>query len=377
MATSATKPAKKLREVLQEQQEPFLLDIYLTERGYLKKSLSSNAGLSCGHARSSTLNKSRRGIPHHSKVFKTVSGKLISISESLKIKNSGNRKGKVGGVCVTEMPRNDPEVTAEAHRISFASSTTVFNSCSESNAEETSNSLHVEFNAEKRSFKHCDQSGKELTGCLRKFQWRCKESSKQLGPVSALEEIPTRGRSPLHNKKHGFGRKQEENSTETSVVFSRQVTENSVLSTSLWKLLFHAATTEKPKHAVVKSYPPSQHLKSKRILNQSKQLLFDCVREMIATQGRTGMKQQHSKNFLRSEEFAKLISEKVNAWGNQPVDESNIMQPLDLNILDSELEWSDFEQQKREIGVEIGDAILEEIRKEIVIDMNNFGTARC
>lgn len=49
MATSALKTVlvKQLKEYLQEQQEPFKLNTYLSERQYLRKSSSSDEGNSC------------------------------------------------------------------------------------------------------------------------------------------------------------------------------------------------------------------------------------------------------------------------------------------------------------------------------------------
>jgi hypothetical protein len=81
MASSASKPApaKKLREHLQEQQEPFSLDNYLSERRY-KKRLSPD-GRSFGstndlmRSRSYKLNKGSKRILYGTKILASVISK--------------------------------------------------------------------------------------------------------------------------------------------------------------------------------------------------------------------------------------------------------------------------------------------------------------
>lgn len=67
--------------------------------------------------------------------------------------------------------------------------------------------------------------------------------------------------------------------------------------------------------------------------------------------------------------LGKLMSEKLKAWEKQSGDELNITRLLDFDFQDSVQEWSDFKQQMRGIAFKIGDAILEEIRDQLVTDL--------
>ena len=83
-------------------------------------------------------------------------------------------------------------------------------------------------------------------------------------------------------------------------------------------------------------------------LVQRKKLLFDCVREVV---------EAHEKN------------EKIWAWEKQPGKETSINHPLHLDFTASTQEWNDLKRESRKIGLEIGEAILEEMITETVTDM--------
>lgn len=149
MASTTAKPAKQLGELLQEQQEPFTLDAYLIERGYEKKSMNSKTEGKCGFcnvnsikflSRSTTsgLNKSRKA----SKFWRAICKKLVYTDKSKSLDKS-ICDVKVVEFSVNEMPKNGQEV-AESDRFSSASSTTVYNSCSESDDKDETppTSLH-------------------------------------------------------------------------------------------------------------------------------------------------------------------------------------------------------------------------------------------
>lgn len=113
-------------------------------------------------------------------------------------------------------------------------------------------------------------------------------------------------------------------------------------------------------------------LKLKMVLEKTKKLLFDCVREVVETHERNERGQQHYKQFLGPEELGKLICERIKSWGKQAGDKTNINYFLDLDFMDLGEEWSAFEQQKREIEMEIGEAVLEDIKNELVTEMIDF-----
>ncbi|XP_031281418.1 uncharacterized protein LOC116139923 [Pistacia vera] len=386
MANTKPKVVKQLGQFLQEQQEPFILEIYLSERGYQKKNLNSESSTRFSQGNSSkslkgsgntSPNKSKKVTPQFSKVLRAAYKKFTSIKDSLRIKNNDNRNGQFS---VTEMARNSQEV-AEPDGFSTASSTTVFNSCSDSEVEETSTSVQkndVSFiENTSQSFKLWSPGDKEAAA-EGKLQWRCVEDSKQISPVSVLEEITShRGSSPDKTARQGSGNTQEENPSRSCITLSKKITEDSILSTSFWSILFHSAI-EKPSCAgatetqePVHSKSTSQFFKSKKVVQQTEQLLFDCVREVLESHGKE-RRQQNKKEFLGSELLGNLVCEKIKAWGKQSVDGFNITQLLNADIQDSIKEWNDFEAQQRDIALEIGDAILEEIKDQIVTEMLYF-----
>ena len=101
--------------------------------------------------------------------------------------------------------------------------------------------------------------------------------------------------------------------------------------------------------------------------------MFDCVREMVENQGRKEKPHQQQRKYLASEELGKhIIEDKIKCWGKQSAGESNLAELVESELMDSAQEWSDFKPQRRKIGFEIGNAIFEEIRTEIVMDMIDF-----
>lgn len=166
------------------------------------------------------------------------------------------------------------------------------------------------------------------------------------------------------------------------MIMPSKVTEDSILSASMWELLFQSASEEQRCSGVselmelVRSdqSPQTQLLKSKRMLQQTRQLLFDCMRELVETHARkVGEKQQHNyRQFLGPEELGKLLSKKMKGWSEQAGDATNITNLLDLDFSDSIQEWSNFDPAKTEIVSEIGDKILQEIIDEIVSEANDF-----
>ncbi|KAK3231193.1 hypothetical protein Dsin_003074 [Dipteronia sinensis] len=363
MATTTSKPVKKLGQFLEEKQEPFVLEIYLLEKSCLKKKKKLNSDKSLKRSEScSKSSTSKKGIiPQCPKLFKVVYNKLVSINgSSLKIKNNDKRDGEFN---VTEVARNDQQV-AESDQFSSASSTTVFNSCSESDAEEATTSH--------QPFRICNPEQKEA-GADRD-QWRHREESKQISPVSVLEGIPS------NNSRHDLGTSHEENNPSKScIIVTKKISDDSILSASLWNLFFHSAT-EKPSSAgaaelqdLIRYKSTSEFLKSKRVLQQTKQLLFDCVREAVETQQHGKEKsQQNRRENLGSELLGKLICEKIKAWKRQSGGRLNITKQLESDYKDSAQEWNSFEPQIKDIAMEIGDAILEEIRDQIVTEMVYF-----
>lgn len=123
------------------------------------------------------------------------------------------------------------------------------------------------------------------------------------------------------------------------------ITEDSILSAYLWNLLVQTTVpAEKSSCAGLTSVgrPHSSAFSiSKWVMQQTKQLRLDCVRESI-----------EKKHVVCKE-----------------IRESKLREMLLDSTKDKEY-WGDYETEKREdIGVVIGNAIVEEITSEVVMDM--------
>ena len=153
MASTSADPQKRLSDFLKDQQEPFILEVYLLERGYSKRRNCTqhhddSGKVTLKRSASSASNKltttSRKILLPFSKVLKAGFKKLANFhSESEKTRNSENRNEDVnvpdprtGRVIGQAAPEKEPG--------SSASSSTVFNSCSEVDEEETSISPYRE-----------------------------------------------------------------------------------------------------------------------------------------------------------------------------------------------------------------------------------------
>ncbi|KAL3340327.1 hypothetical protein AABB24_028786 [Solanum stoloniferum] len=139
--------SKQLGQFLQEQQEPFTLQIYLLERGQFKnKHLISDRDFRCCSTNSSTYlflkrsascgaKKRRKQILNCSKIVKYVFNKLVTFSHNQKIKNLANDQEH------NNSTSKNSNVTANDEKISSTSSRTVFNSCYDS-SDADDNFLH-------------------------------------------------------------------------------------------------------------------------------------------------------------------------------------------------------------------------------------------
>ncbi|KAJ8541214.1 hypothetical protein K7X08_002030 [Anisodus acutangulus] len=185
--------SKQLGQFLQEQQEPFTLEIYLLERGRSirgKSTLFSDGDFRCCSRNSSTkflkrsancgAKKRRKVIPNCSKIVKSVFNKLVTIIHNQKIKNLGSVEQNNG---TSKNINCQGNTNADYDKFSSASSSTVFNSCLDtSDAEEADNLSSPQ--AADDNFLHEEQ----VTEDRRKLRLDFLEESEQLSPVSVLEE---------------------------------------------------------------------------------------------------------------------------------------------------------------------------------------------
>ncbi|XP_028793626.1 uncharacterized protein LOC114761688 [Neltuma alba] len=386
---STSKPQKKLSEFLNEEQEPFVLELYLFERGCSRKwNLTQDQGgngvnigdsaRSLERSASCAPNKKRKALLSFSKVLTSVYKKLPAHSETPVTRDSDNRDEDA--VSVPETERVDQKV-AETDRFSSASSSTSFNSCSE--IGEVEEETWISSHKDKPSFisDTCRASNacnivvtSQQATSNGKHRRRYIEHSRAL-----LERMhPRKVQLSQHNErvKDDVGRTEQRILNCGEVVMPKKITEDSLLSAALWGLLIQSA--EGDGHSMdlqeILGTNVSQVLKSKRALHTTKQLLFDCVREIAASFPGTDEGQTGYKQLLGAEELGNLICQKTIEWGQQAGDQTNLTFLLTSDYLKSINEWGDFEPQVKDISFEVADAVLDCINNEIISEMLDIFT---
>ncbi|XVF64222.1 hypothetical protein PTKIN_Ptkin09bG0151200 [Pterospermum kingtungense] len=330
--TTTSKPARQLGELLQEQQEPFILEVYLSERRCVGKNTTSGANSIYCHGNpdkfrknSGTRNKRKKGIPHFPTVLKFVCNKFLTI-KGLRAKNSDEEDGKPS---IIEMDRNNRETAGPD------SSTRVYDSSSDSDTDEPSKFADNSKSKRKEnivlSVGVTDNANRLLMQSFNGVAWdtalnHCLKKNLLQPPL-------------LDNSRRG-------SSTMQKSFLPKLITEDSILSASLWNVLLQTTPERWSFEGLTELQGPDSSNSSQ--LSISKEELVD---------------NNHGKEVLGSEEIGKAIGEKIKGCG----EESNIQQLLESDILDSTQgqEWNDFESQKRDIG----NAIAEEITDEVVMDM--------
>ncbi|KAK1299889.1 hypothetical protein QJS10_CPB13g00079 [Acorus calamus] len=163
---------------------------------------------------------------------------------------------------------------------------------------------------------------------------REEDDHKQFSPVSVLELSCNEG-SPVHSK--------EENPSISSFNPANKASEDFPVSESLLEFLFH-----------------SLHEQPMWVLKQTTQLLVDCVKESKENN------QQKRQGRCSDEE---TICEEILLWAKQGGDPTNTAQMAGLAIASSTKEWKQLHDEVDEVGIDIGDAIFEEIIDEVVSEM--------
>ncbi|KAG6652154.1 uncharacterized protein LOC122314454 [Carya illinoinensis] len=350
MASYASKPApaKKLRQHLQDQQDPSNLDIYLSERSWYMKSWRS-LGCDC--------NKGIKGISYVTRILASAIYKFIPTNNSQELSNE-----------IVSPARRKTHLIAEK-RVIF--STKCLNACISadySNIEE--NCLRSKRNrggthaSPATAFEFGKSNRVEATADTI-LQWISMEESMQLSTTSVLREAPSNEEGDFKTKKAL--------SSYTSIPSIRDVGD-SIVSVSLLQLLKNSSIEKrshvsfaKPKGLTSKgSSESSQCLRCKRLLQQRKQLLFDSEKEALETHGRNE-KKEHTQGISDTEDMEIMICEHICSWGKQAGGFTNkLTHQMNFDFSKTLEEWCDFHQLKREIGMKIGDAIMEEIVREMI-----------
>lgn len=343
--------SKQLGQFLQEQQEPFTLELYLLERGQFRsKHLISDGDFRCcsrnfsstkflKRSASCGAKKRRKVIPSScSKIVKSVFNKLVTISHNQKIKNLANDQEHNNN----STSKNTNIIADDDHKFSSASSATVFHSCSDSSDADEADNLSSPQAADD-NFLH----EKQVFEDRRRLRLDFLEESKQLSPVSVLEETESSDDDDsLHVKKQNSvkAKKQED--------FSAPSVSNSG-----------------------ETSPESRYNKNKKAIQQSRELLFDCVKEVVENQKNKDPQKEEFQRILGAEQLWELMLQNIWLWSQESINETNINHLMHFDLLNS-FEQSSGVEEKREIGKVVGDLIFVDISNEIVLDMLNYSSSR-
>ncbi|XP_004498957.1 uncharacterized protein [Cicer arietinum] len=327
MASSIAKPQKRLVDFLNEQQEPFMLELYLLEKGYSKRwCFNEDSSNNLDKTSSCSLNKKRKRkiLSPFCKILISLVNKLVLHSQS------------------STLPTRDYELR-EKHAIcnveySSATYSPMFNSCS--NVDEEGNSI----SSHRVRTKECH---------IRWKRQRCIE-----GRPKSLEKIPLH-RVPNLNEE--VGRMQQR------IRKPKKITEESLLSVAILNLLGVSIKKENCTNDLQEYLPEPHVLKSKRVSHKIKKLLFDCVRDITIPLPTKEDRKQVCRESMGPIELGKLTCQRTQEWGQHI--EDGLTSLLTNNYLDSIIEWSNFESHVKDISFEITDAILEIMNNEIVSEM--------
>ncbi|KAG7024317.1 hypothetical protein SDJN02_13131, partial [Cucurbita argyrosperma subsp. argyrosperma] len=306
-------PRSPLRQLLQEQQEPFELEDYLFEREwYSRKSSNRGSGFGCSGGKLNGVMKFGKGFVEINKMLRNSCKKLLSIHRKQQQTKDVGENGWFFSVGCKRVAESD-------NFLSPCSFQTTLSSDNEQTSPYPANS-----------------SSSDTSGALEPCNLQVLKDMKT-GKKSLIRARPNNG-----------------------IPLQKQVSEDSILSATLLQLLLCSAATEKTSgtetaelQELVTSSPATQLMIPKRVIHQTKQLLFDCVREVVATHSKKG-----------SRKARRLICAKE-AKGK----EANLSNLVCSDYLFSAEEWRDFKPQKQLIGTEIGEFIVQEIINEAVTEL--------
>ncbi|XP_011030299.1 PREDICTED: uncharacterized protein LOC105129784 isoform X2 [Populus euphratica] len=339
----ASSTPKQLREYLQEQQKPFVLDVYLSERQIM---LNKKQKRPCGN----DLN--RRRIMQARKILKllllkfTRNGQNQSVSSCQKAQKHEPVLKTVGKPQQIGEMKWLPKVSSSVADREYFRCNVKDPPCYENHA-----SLHTKT---PQALTH--SSVKQKVSADINLQWECKEENEQLSQVSVQKELPSINKA----------KQEEEDASASSTVLSTNVEEDSLLSAFLCDVLIKSLIEKNSvagftelQEIIVPAF--SQHLKNRRVLWQNMQLLFDCANEAIEVYRRKNRKKQYAQELIGLKELGKIICDQICSCGKQNADEQ-----INIDVTSIVEDGYYLQQLNRRIGIEIGDAILNEIIQEVI-----------
>ncbi|KAK7352503.1 hypothetical protein VNO80_17925 [Phaseolus coccineus] len=354
MASPKAKSGKRLGEFLKEQQDPFILHLYLLERGY-----STNG--------ESVKNKKREPLFQFSKVLTTLHKKFVFHTHNcIVIRNSPIIHQHVHHSPPAEAESSDQTIE-ETDRFSFSTATnsTVYLSCSD--IDEDGTSLSPEKDKALFSPNTCHSSNigileSQQTTDNEKLQQRCLEGDSVPDCRSSMSITE----ATLKPDVSGM----EEKRNNCCVFVPKKMAEDSVLSVALWSSLIQSAKREKCSKELGELLRANanadanacQVLKSKTFLLKLKQVVFYCVREISVNVWRKECREEEClKESRGGEELGKIIWLRRRELGEKETNGITNLLSLD--------EWNEFKPQVRHICVEIAEALFERLTQDILAEM--------
>ncbi|TKY57918.1 hypothetical protein E2542_SST14972 [Spatholobus suberectus] len=355
MASATPKQKKRLGDFLSEQQEPFILEVHLSERVYSKRwSLNGDSSITSEKPTTSGLNKKKNALLPFYQVLKSLYNKLAFHKESkstLTKVHEYDQRNKHAGV---------PQSTRVDHIVQFSSdrSSSMLNSRSDIDEEGNSILSHED----QHLFYSHTLSNMEPQ---RRQRQRCIEGSPESLGKRPVRRVPNVSEDV---------RRMQQRIRSCGVILPKKIREDSLLSAAIWSSLLDQSIKKRNCTRGLGELLPgtndvSQILKSKRVLHRIKKMLFDCVKDITITLPTEDDRKEGYRQFMGPPEIGNLVRQRTNKRGQQGFDRANLTHLLTLDYLNSIMEWSRFEPHVRDIGIEITDAILDNIHNEIVSEM--------
>ncbi|XVF44956.1 hypothetical protein PTKIN_Ptkin02bG0164600 [Pterospermum kingtungense] len=336
-ASKSSVNTKQLKEHLQEQQEPFTLNIDLSERGYLVKCLSSNGRNGCCQTNLfKNLKIIRPMIVLSTRVVKSILYKLASANDSQELSN-----------CCTDKAHQDEFQTA-AEPYGFAQVKGMVTSCGASPTcivEEQS--LYSKSEASQTSSLDSLERQKAITD--KTCQTKCAQD-KYLNLMSMLNKLSS-------DKVHHIITRQEIPSCRNSTLTENCRGGNFIFAPFPWKLLGKSLMERytligfKEGKGIIGPCSPRFQRNNHEFVNQRKPM-FNLLEDNKTLRNRYN----YIYWFIGVEKLGNLIrAEKIYSYKKNSRDLSNTLE-----------EWNYSQKLQRKISFELGDIIMDEIVEETI-----------
>ncbi|KAK6241209.1 hypothetical protein SCA6_006598 [Theobroma cacao] len=350
MASRAIKSttAKQLKEHLQEQQEPFTLSIYLSERGYLVKCLSSNGRNGCCQinlfknlSRPRSYNLNKKMVLISTRIVKSILYKLVSSND---IQEPS---------CRSDKAHQDEFQTAETNGSTEVKALTPFGAFPSCAPEE-----------EPLPLKHCRTPQASNVGYVEQqktltdktCQRKCTQE-KHLNLMSMLNTLSS-------DKVHHIITRQESLSSRSSTL-TENAGGNFMFTTFPWKWLGKSLIERysligfKESKEIIEPCSP-QHRRSKELVNRRKPLFnLTGEREPIQNNDRKNVRNKYNYIHWFIGVGNPIKAEQIYSCTKYSRDSS-------MDFSNTLEEWNYSRQMQRKIGFELGDTIMDEIIEEII-----------